>query len=87
MSQIEKLLARFRSKPKDLLWKELTLILRFYGYEEIASGKTGGSRVKFAHCQRRIISLHKPHPTPIVKSYVIEQIITTLKENGKIKND
>lgn len=87
MSQIEKLLARFQSKPKNLLWKELILILRFYGYEELPPGKTGGSRVKFADCQRQIISLHKPHPTPIVKSYVIEQIITTLKENGKINND
>lgn len=87
MSQIEKLLLRFMGKSKDFTWNELLLVLRFYGYEELSPGKTGGSRVKFADYQKRIISLHKPHPTPIVKSYVIEQIITTLKENGKIKND
>lgn len=74
------------SKPKDLTWNELLLILRFYGYEELPPGKTGGSRVKFADYEKRIISVHKPHPSPIVKSYVIEQIIATLKENGKIKN-
>ncbi|MGV3601541.1 MAG: type II toxin-antitoxin system HicA family toxin [Dyadobacter fermentans] len=87
MTQIEKLLTRFHSKPKNLLWRELILILKFYGYEELPPGKTGGSRIKFADHEKRIISLHKPHPTPIVKSYVIDQIITTLKENGKIKND
>lgn len=87
MGQIEKLLLRFMSKPKDFTWNELLLVLRFHGYEELPSGKMGGSRVKFADYQKRIISLHKPHPTPVVKSYVIEQIITTLKENGKIKND
>ncbi|SEJ19773.1 HicA toxin of toxin-antitoxin [Dyadobacter sp. SG02] len=86
MSQIEKLVLRFMSKPKDLTWNELLLILRFYGYEELPPGKTGGSRVKFADYEKRIISVHKPHPSPIVKSYVIEQIIATLKENGKIKN-
>lgn len=87
MSQIEKLVARFLCKPRDLTWNELVLILRFYGYSELPPGKTGGSRSKFSDRQNRIISLHKPHPTPIVKLYVIEQIITTLKENGQIKND
>ncbi|WAC15348.1 type II toxin-antitoxin system HicA family toxin [Dyadobacter pollutisoli] len=87
MSQIEKLLMRFLSKPKDLTWKELVSILEFFGYKELPSGKTGGSRRKFADSARRIISLHKPHPTQIVKMYVIEQVIANLKENGKIKND
>lgn len=87
MSQIEKLLTRFLNKPKDLTWGELTIILRFYGYNELPHGKTGGSRVKSSDKQKRIISLHKPHPNPIVKQYVIEQIIHTLKENGQIKND
>jgi hypothetical protein len=87
MSQTEKLIAHFLCKPKDLTWKELVLILRFYGYDELPPGKTGGSRIKFSDRLNRIISLHKPHPTPIVKLFVIEQIITTLKENGQIKND
>ncbi len=87
MSQIEKLITRFLCKPRDLTWNELVLVLRFYGYDELPPGRTGGSRCKFSDRQKRIISLHKPHPTPIVKLYVIEQIITTLKENGQIKND
>jgi hypothetical protein len=84
MSQIEKLIGRFINRPKDFAWKELILVLSHYGYEQLSPGKTGGSRAKFADREMRIISLHKPHATPIVKLYVIEQTITTLKEHGKI---
>jgi hypothetical protein len=87
MSQIGKLVVRFLCRAKDLTRKGLILILRFYGYEALPPGKTGGSRVKFSDRRKRIISLRKPHPTPIVKLYVIEQIISTLKENRQIKND
>ncbi|KQS26868.1 type II toxin-antitoxin system HicA family toxin [Dyadobacter sp. Leaf189] len=87
MSKIEKLLARFFNKPKDLTWKELVLVLEFYGYRELPTGATGGSRRKFADAAKHIISLHKPHPGQIVKFYVIEQVIEILEENGKVKND
>ncbi|WP_149242833.1 type II toxin-antitoxin system HicA family toxin [Dyadobacter sp. 32] len=87
MSRIDKLVTRFFNKPKDLTWDELTLILGYFGFFEISTGKTGGSRRKFVDKNQTIISLHKPHPRPIVKNYVIEQIILTLTENGKIKND
>ncbi|MCE6990985.1 hypothetical protein LZG72_17885 [Dyadobacter sp. CY323] len=53
----------------------------------MSSGKTGGSRRKFVDSDQLILSLHKPHPRPVVKTYVIEQIIMTLKQNRKIKND
>jgi hypothetical protein len=84
MSRIEKLLVRFFGRPKDLNWNELVLILKFYGYDEMPSGKTSGSRRRFSDHEKRIISLHKPHPSSIVKTYVIEQIIANLKENGKV---
>lgn len=84
MSKIEKLIVRFHSKPKDLSWDELIIILRFYGFEELATGKTGGSRRKFVNNNKEILSLHKPHPKPIVKSYVIDQILEYLKEKGKL---
>jgi len=85
LSKIEKLIARFLNKPKDLTWDELVSILGYYGYTEIATGKTGGSRRKFCDADNVIISLHKPHPKPIVKSYVIEQVLDHLKEKGKLK--
>jgi hypothetical protein len=87
LSKIEKLIFRFLNRPKDLTWDELLIVLVHYGYKEIPTGKTGGSRRKFCNTNNVIISLHKPHPKPIVKSYVIDQIIKHLKEEGKFKND
>jgi hypothetical protein len=78
-------LSRFLNKPKDLTWDELVAILNNFGYNELSAGKTGGSRRKFADEYKNIISLHKPHPRPIVKTYVIEQVIAHLKEKGKLK--
>ena len=85
MSKIDKVIIRFLKKPKDFTWDELALVLGHYGFTEIATGKTGGSRRKFIDANQLIISLHKPHPKPIVKHYVLEQVIETLKENGKLK--
>ena len=85
MSKIDKVIIRFLKKPKDFIWDELALVLGHYGFTEIATGKTGGSRRKFIDANQLIISLHKPHPKPIVKHYVLEQVIETLKENGKLK--
>lgn len=85
LSKLDKLIARFLSKPKDLTWDELVVVLSYYGYSEIPSGKTGGSRRKFMDEDKVIISLHKPHPKPIVKLYVIGQLLDHLKEKGKLK--
>lgn len=76
MSKIEKLIVKFKSIPKDLTWEELLKILTYFGFEEIKKkGKTGGSRVKFSNENNNIINLHKPHPSNIVKQYVIKQIL------------
>ncbi|HAO15234.1 MAG TPA: hexulose-6-phosphate synthase [Tenacibaculum sp.] len=79
MSKIEKLIVKFKSNPKDLTWDELKKVLAYFGFTELAKkGKTGGSRVKFADAENRIINLHKPHPGNIVKQYIIKQIIEKL---------
>lgn len=85
MSKIEKLIARFLNKPKDLTWNELVVILAYYGYNELPTRKTGGSRRKFMNADQVLLNLHKPHPKLIVKGYVIEQLIGHLKEKGKLK--
>jgi hypothetical protein len=85
LSKLDKLVTHFLTKPKDLTWDELISVLGYYGYTEIPTGKTGGSRRKFSDTDKVIISLHKPHPKPIVKSYVIEQVLDHLKEKGKLK--
>jgi hypothetical protein len=79
MSQQDKLKQRLLKKPKDFTWQELRKVLFSFGYEEIAQGKTGGSRRRFIHPTHPTITLHKPHPTPILKQYQLEQIIELLK--------
>ena len=79
MSKIEKLIDKFKSIPKDLIWKELIKTLNHFGFDEIKTkGKTAGSRVKFVDVEKRIINLHKPHPRNTVKQYVIKQILEKL---------
>lgn len=85
MSKIEKLIEKLLSNPRDLSWDELVKILSYYGYTEKKTGKTGGSRRKFADAGLNIISLHKPHPANIVKSYAVNDIVAHLIEKGKIK--
>lgn len=80
MSKIKKLLAKFKLVPKDLTWDELVKILNYLGYLELQKkGKTGGSRRKFSNKEKDIISLHKPHPSNIVKQYVIRQLLEKLE--------
>lgn len=79
MSKIEKLLKKFKSNPKDLTWDELIKILNFLGYFELQKkGKTDGSRRKFSNKENDIVSLHKPHPSNIIKQYVIRQLLEKL---------
>lgn len=87
MARIEKLVARLLSRPKDFTWDELVKILGHFGYEELGKGKTGGSRRKFADDTKQIINLHKPHPGNILKRYQIDQVIASLNERGKIKDE
>lgn len=87
MSRNEKLLSRLVSIPTDFTWNELVSVLAYYGYKELKGGKTGGSRRKFADDQKRIIALHKPHPSNLVKQYAIREVIAHLKTNGHIKDE
>ncbi len=75
MTKTEKLIERLRQRPKDFTWNELKKVLSYYGYEE-RSGK--GSRRKFINREGQIISLHEPHPKPILKKYMIELVIKQL---------
>lgn len=83
MSQTEKLIARFLSKPKDFTFDELKVLLNHFGYELDESGN--GSRVKFINkADDDVIFLHKPHPGNIVKSYIIKEVLGKLKNGGKL---
>ncbi len=80
MTRKEKLIKRFLSRPKDFTWEELVSLLSGLGFEEVSTGKTGGSRRRFFNEEGVIITLHKPHPKNVLRRYQIEQIIQILQE-------
>jgi predicted RNA binding protein YcfA (HicA-like mRNA interferase family) len=80
MSQREKLLERFKTKPKDFTWDELEKLLNSMGYVQ---EKGDGSRRKFYNSETcALISLHKPHPGRILKSYQVTDVLNHLQERG-----
>lgn len=84
MTQKDKLIKRFLSKPNNFTWDELKTLLAALGFEESNTGKTGGSRRRFVNFSGVVISLHKPHPHNTLKRYQIEQVIEILKQEGLI---
>ncbi|MDD2337465.1 MAG: type II toxin-antitoxin system HicA family toxin [Geobacteraceae bacterium] len=84
MSKREKLVQRFLALPRDFTWQDLVTMLEGFGYKLSAGGKSGGSRVKFLHDEYPPIILHKPHPTPVLKRYQMEQIMAVLKGEGLV---
>jgi HicA toxin of bacterial toxin-antitoxin, len=82
MTKKEKILKKLLEKRKDFTWKELTTLLKGMGYKDYNAGRTSGSRVRFIHDEYADIMLHKPHPTPVLKRYQLNQIIDHLRNEG-----
>lgn len=80
MSDLNKQKARIKSKPTDYKWSELTSLLNKLGYDEIQGS---GSRVKFYNSKKdSLIALHKPHPSSILKQYMVKAIVNKLEDAG-----
>lgn len=84
MTKPEKALERLLSKAKDFTWDELSKVLKGFGYEQDNAGKTSGSRVRFINAEYPPISLHKPHPKPVLKRYQLDEIIDLLRQEKLI---
>jgi len=74
MSRKEKLIARFLQMPRNFHFDEMSRLLKDQGFESVKKGKTSGSRVKFEHKSGKMILLHKPHPSGIMKMYQLKQV-------------
>ncbi len=80
MSKKDKLLNKFLAQPikKDLTFEELETLLLSLEYQKIQGS---GSRIRFYHLQKNnLIILHKPHPSNVLKVYLVKQIQQKLKE-------
>jgi len=83
MSKADKLIARLKSKPKDFKWAEAVSLMTKLGYTQLEGD---GSRVKFvAQNTKRVICLHKPHPSSEMKQYAVIQLLEALINYGSIK--
>ena len=86
MGKKEKLIARLKSKPRDFTFEEAETLLGFLGYSKSDKGKTSGSRVMFVNSERDLkLIMHKPHPSNIIKGYVMRDILNYLLKNNYIK--
>jgi hypothetical protein len=79
MSTKGKLIERFEKQPKDFTWEELVRLFAIFGFTTDNKGKTSGSRIVFEKGED-VHTLHKPHPSNIVKSYVLKQVLEFFKE-------
>lgn len=80
MSKSDKLLKKFLKTPplKDLTFSELETLLCSCGFIKIDGT---GSAVKFYNKEKNIlINLHKPHPSNILKVYLIRQMQVKIRE-------
>lgn len=83
MSKKDKLIDRLLKKPKDFTFEEMESLLSYFGYK-LKQGGTG-SGVKFIReGSNEVINFHKPHPSGILKQYVLDQVIEKLTKDGLI---
>ena len=89
MSRKEKLLLRFLSQPKDFTFEEAVRLLKDFDFYEVSTGKTSGSRVRFKNDEYpiNVIKFHKPHPSNILKPYVLDIIRMNLEECELLTTD
>ena len=87
MAKSEKLLKRLLSNPKDFTFSELGTLLAGLGFQLTNAGGTSGSAVRFINRETgQIIRLHKPHPSPVLKGYLIKFIISELRQGGYLND-
>ncbi|MCM1495994.1 MAG: type II toxin-antitoxin system HicA family toxin [Bacteroides sp.] len=81
MSKKEKLIKRLLAMPKDFTFDEMVSLLAYFGYDLKQGGS--GSGIKFIkEGSNEVINFHKPHPSGILKKYILQQVIEKLKKEG-----
>jgi len=86
MSTKDKLIERFKNQPKNFTWDELVRLFGIFGFTIENKGKTSGSRVLFEK-DGEAHTIHKPHPSNIIKGYAMKQVLDFLTEKGFINDN
>jgi hypothetical protein len=69
----------WRADQRNFTWNEWKVIIAYYGHSE---KKGSGSRRKFINEKtKRVLSVHEPHPKPVLKRYALEIIIDHLRKD------
>ena len=85
MSKYEKAKERILLRPKDYTYTEAKYLLSQMGFVEYNKGKTSGSRVKFyREMDDRVILLHKPHPSDVMKTGAVKDLVEYLVKLGEL---
>ena len=85
MDKKEKLIKRFRTLPKDFTFEEVETLFGMCGFTLENKGATSGSRVRFYNEKdQNSYIMHKPHPSNIIKGYMMRDILNFLMKNDYI---
>ena len=86
MNKKEKLIKRFRTLPRDFTFEEVVSLFQSFGFELENKGATSGSRIKFYNeADQNAYIMHRPHPSNIIKGYMIRDILNFMMKNNYIK--
>ena len=86
MNKKEKLVKRFRTLPRDFTFEEVESLFQGFGNVLVNKGATSGSRIKFFNeVDQNAYIMHKPHPSNIIKGYIMRDILNFLIKNNYIK--
>ena len=88
MTKKDKLIERFLTLPKNFSYDEFVQLFKMFGFYEHKKGKTSGSRVSFVNDEKGLsYNAHKPHPSNVIKGYVMKQVLDFLLSNDLITKD
>jgi hypothetical protein len=82
----EKLIKRFRTLPRDFTFEEVVTLFQGCGFTLENKGSTSDSRIRFYNeTDQNAYIMHKPHPSNIIKEYIMRDILTFLIKNNYIE--
>jgi hypothetical protein len=84
MAQLQKLIGAFKACSGPYPWRDFALILSGSGYEQVATGKTAGSRRRYVNkTTGRLIYADEPH-NGVMGPGMVRRLRRDLQDRGVI---